>query len=143
MTTLLGALQFGISGLSAILFIVLVGILQTEQKRDRIRPSVLRAIRGLMVFGVFLVLVSAALGALDYLGMKRIVREQLAGLSRIENLKIYSVLGSLPNPDAQKILADDLLQVCDAIHDLKDAVGDNSRPSDACLNIKQFHDAHP
>jgi hypothetical protein len=116
--------------------------LQLEQRRNSIRPSVLRAIRGLMFFGVFLILVSAALGALDYIGLKRVVREQLVGLSRIENLKISGVLSNVHDITIQRTLADDLVQICDAVADLKKAVGEDARPSDACTQIKQFVDTH-
>jgi cell division protein FtsB len=58
---LLSALQFGLSGLSAILFIVTVRILQTEQKRQHVRAEVLLTLRIVMAFAAFLVIVPAGI----------------------------------------------------------------------------------
>jgi hypothetical protein len=57
------ALQYGLSGLSAVLFDITVGILQTEQKRKQVRPEILATLRVVMGFAVFMMLVPAGVGA--------------------------------------------------------------------------------
>jgi hypothetical protein len=53
------ALQYGLAGLSAILFVTLVGLLRAEQKRDQVRQPYLRAVYATMVVAIALMIVPA------------------------------------------------------------------------------------
>jgi hypothetical protein len=137
----LSALQYGLSGLSAILFIVTVGILRAEQKRTTPRPEVLSTLRLTMAFAVFMVIIPAATEAVKQYWdtqdatFRTTVREQVRALSSIEDLKAMDVLGhDIPQGDPKTHLIELVSKICAATVALQKTVGDGVE-SDTCKRV--------
>jgi hypothetical protein len=144
----LGALQYGISGLSAILFIVTIGILRSEQQRETIRPEILKTLRNVILFAIFMTLVPAGVeifkqkSKTDDEVFKAAVVNQVHYLAKIEDMKEAEVLGrEIPDGDGKEHLAQLVSTICDATVELQRTVGEAVQ-SDACVRVTSYVKKH-
>lgn len=124
---LLGLLKFGLSGLSVALFYLTFRLLQSEQRKAKVRPEMLMTIRLIMGLAVVLMIVPAGVEFWRiYISRPEYdatVREQVRSLATLQIDKDSYVLNSLPDNIAKRDLLGTILQVCNGTIELRKTVG--------------------
>ena len=91
MDSLFAALRYGSLGLSAILAVLAFRLLQTEQKVEKPRPALLRAIRSFFIVALVLALIGA--------GTELLSKRQPTGDGTPQDFSTWTVTGRYEVPD--------------------------------------------
>jgi hypothetical protein len=148
LTQYLSALNFGFSGLAAILFLATVGILQAEQKRKVVRPEMLATLKVVMAFGAILVVVPGGVEVFHQIwdtntgNYKTAIQTQVNALSNAENLKVAALLNDLAPGSTKTDLIRFASGVCQATTELKKTTGQGNESTE-CKHVDEIATALP